>query len=50
MKKVGLRRWIAVTTGFIGILIVIRPGIIEFNLASLAAIGTGICYAFYLSY
>ncbi len=47
-EKVGLRRWIAVTTGFIGILIVIRPGIIEFNLASLAAIGTGICYAFYL--
>ena len=29
-------------------MIVIRPGIIEFNLASLAAIGTGICYAFYL--
>ena len=34
--------------GFIGALIVIRPGFLEFNLASLAAFGTGVFYGFYL--
>ena len=47
-EKVGVRRWSAVIIGFIGSLIVIRPGFVEINLASIAAIGTGILYAFYL--
>jgi drug/metabolite transporter (DMT)-like permease len=47
-EKVGFRRWTAVIVGFIGSLIVIRPGIIEFNFASLAALGTGVLYGFYL--
>ena len=47
-EKVGVRRWSAVIIGFIGSLIVIRPGFVEINLASFAAIGTGILYAFYL--
>ena len=47
-EKVGLRRWSAVIIGFIGSLIVIRPGIIEFNLASIAALGTGFFYGIYL--
>jgi len=47
-EKVGLRRWTAVSLGFIGTLIVIRPGFIEFNLATFAALGNGICYGFYL--
>ena len=47
-ENVGLRRWMAVIIGFIGSLIVIRPGFVEINLASVAAIGTGILYAFYL--
>ena len=47
-EKVGLRRWAAVITGFIGSLIVIRPGFVEVNLASIAALGTGVLYAFYL--
>ena len=34
--------------GFIGCLIVIRPGIIEFNLATFAALGTGLMYGYYL--
>ena len=34
--------------GFIGTLIVIRPGFIELNLATMAALGNGICYGFYL--
>ena len=47
-EKVGVRRWSAVTIGFIGSLVVIRPGFVEINLASLAALGTGIMYGFYL--
>tara|TARA_Y100000590_G_scaffold290700_1_gene327211 strand:+ start:808 stop:1659 length:852 start_codon:yes stop_codon:yes gene_type:complete len=47
-EKVGIRRWSAVSLGFIGTLIVIRPGFIEINLATLAALGNGICYGFYL--
>ena len=47
-EKVGFRRWSAVIIGFVGSLVVIRPGFVEINLASLAAIGTGIMYGFYL--
>ncbi len=47
-EKVGLKRWSAVIIGFLGILIVIRPGLIEFNLASIAAVGTGCFYGIYL--
>jgi len=47
-EKVGIRRWSAVIIGFIGSLIVIRPGFIEFNLATVAALGTGLFYGIYL--
>ena len=47
-EKVGIRRWTAVTIGFIGSLVVIRPGFVEINIASLAALGTGFLYGFYL--
>ena len=47
-ERVGIRRWIAVIIGFIGSLIVLRPGFVEINLASIAALGTGILYGFYL--
>ena len=47
-EKVGFRRWAAVIIGFIGSLIVIRPGFVEINLASIAALGTGVLYGFYL--
>ena len=47
-EKVGFRRWTAVIIGFIGSLVVIRPGFLEINLASLAALGTGVMYGFYL--
>jgi drug/metabolite transporter (DMT)-like permease len=46
-EKVGIRRWSAVLVGFLGALIVIRPGFIEVNLATLAAVSCGICYGFY---
>ena len=47
-EKVGARRWSAVLVGFLGTLIVIRPGFIDVNLATLAALACGICYGFYL--
>ena len=47
-EKVGFRRWAAVVAGFIGSLVVIRPGFVELNLASIAALGTGVLYGFYL--
>ena len=47
-EKVGIRRWSAVIIGFAGCLIVVRPGFIEFNLASVAALGTGLFYGIYL--
>jgi len=43
-EKVGFRRWSAVLVGFVGSLIVIRPGF----LASIAALGTGFFYGIYL--
>ena len=47
-ENVGLRRWFAVITGFIGSLIVLRPGFVEINIASIAALGTGFLYGIYL--
>jgi drug/metabolite transporter (DMT)-like permease len=47
-EKVGFKRWTAVVVGFVGSLVVIRPGFVELNFASLAALGTGILYGFYL--
>jgi drug/metabolite transporter (DMT)-like permease len=47
-EKVGFKRWTAVVVGFIGSLVVIRPGFVELNFASFAALGTGILYGFYL--
>ena len=47
-EKVGIRRWTAVIIGFIGSLVVIRPGFLELNIASLSALCTGFFYGFYL--
>ena len=47
-EKVGARRWTAVLIGFVGCLVVIRPGFLEFNLATIAALGTGCFYGIYL--
>jgi drug/metabolite transporter (DMT)-like permease len=47
-EKVGIRRWSAVIVGFLGSLIVIRPGFLDFNLATIAGLGTGFFYGLYL--
>ena len=49
-EKVGIHRWTAVVIGFLGVLLIVRPGFIEFNFASFSALAAGISYAFYIIY
>ena len=49
-EKVGIHRWTAVIIGFLGVLVIIRPGFVEINFASLSALAAGITYAFYIIY
>ena len=44
-EKVGIRRWSALVVGFLGAMIIIRPGIIEIGLASMAVLVTSALYA-----
>lgn len=47
-ESVGARRWVAVAAGFVGALIIIRPGFGVFDWSSLLALGAGGCYACYI--
>ncbi|WP_374368776.1 DMT family transporter [Dongia sp.] len=47
-EKVGIRRWVAVVVGFIGTLIIIRPGFQEFNPGMLMALAAGTSLAIYM--
>jgi len=47
-ENVGIHRWLAVVVGFVGALIIIQPGFIKVNLATIAGLGAGIAYAFYI--
>lgn len=44
-EKVGWRRWLAVVIGFLGVLIVLRPGFAELGAGHAAAIGTMALFA-----
>jgi drug/metabolite transporter (DMT)-like permease len=44
-EKVGLRRWSAVIVGFVGVLVMMRPGSGVFQPAALVAITAAFCYA-----
>jgi len=44
-EHVGWRRWIAVTFGFVGVLIILRPGASEVTFASFAVLFAAFCYA-----
>ncbi|WP_416896230.1 MAG: DMT family transporter [Minwuia sp.] len=46
-EKVGVRRSIAVVIGFIGAMIIIRPGGTAFHWAMLLVVLNTVCYAFY---
>ena len=47
-EQVGLRRWIAVVIGFVGTLIIIRPGFQAVNPGVFLALASGACLAIYL--
>lgn len=44
-EHVGWRRWAAVAVGFIGTLVMLRPGSGEFSFASVAILVAALCYA-----
>ena len=46
-EHVGPRRWIAVGAGFIGVLIIVRPGGAVFHWAALLAVGAAFCFPLY---
>jgi drug/metabolite transporter (DMT)-like permease len=46
-EPVGPRRWAAVAVGFVGALIVVRPGHAHFDLHALLIVGSTLCSAFY---
>jgi drug/metabolite transporter (DMT)-like permease len=46
-ERVGPRRWAAVAVGFVGTLIIIRPGVVEVNPGSLLALAAGTLLACY---
>ena len=46
-EKVGWRRWLAVVVGFIGTLVILKPGIGEFNPFALYALIAAIMFAVY---
>lgn len=44
-EKVGWRRWSAVVVGFIGVLIVLRPGLAELKIGHVAALSSALFFA-----
>jgi drug/metabolite transporter (DMT)-like permease len=46
-EKVGIRRWTAVIVGFIGVLVIVRPGFGTMTWPSALAVLTALCYALY---
>ena len=47
-ERVGPRRWAAVAVGFVGTLIIIRPGLVEVNPGTFYALGSGVALGSYL--
>jgi drug/metabolite transporter (DMT)-like permease len=44
-EKVGPRRWLALVIGFIGVLLIVRPGLATFNLGSIFILISVLLYA-----
>jgi len=47
-EKVGIRRWIAVSVGFLGVVVITRPGFGTFNVGVLFSLGAMLTNAFYI--
>jgi drug/metabolite transporter (DMT)-like permease len=46
-ETVGLKRWIAVIVGFIGVMVIMRPGSMAFHWAMFFSLAASLCGAFY---
>lgn len=46
-EHVGLRRWIAVLVGFLGVLVIMRPGTMDFHWAMFLSVGAAFCGSIY---
>ena len=46
-EKISRRRWIAVIIGFIGVIIIVRPGGKVFSSSALWPLGTALCFSLY---
>ena len=46
-ERIGIWRWSAVLAGFVGAVIIIRPGDNDFNAATLLVLGSAVCYSTY---
>lgn len=44
-NKIGIHRWVAIGVGFIGVLIVLRPGVVPIDLAALGVLLAAFCFA-----
>lgn len=44
-QRAGLKSWLATFTGFVGVLIILRPGLIEVTLGALATLASSVGYA-----
>jgi drug/metabolite transporter (DMT)-like permease len=44
-EKVGLRRWTAIAVGFAGMLIIVRPGIVELSIPAMLAMANAVMTA-----
>ena len=47
-ERVGPRRWAAIIVGFIGVLIIVRPGVGEIHWAWLLSLGATLCASIYM--
>jgi drug/metabolite transporter (DMT)-like permease len=47
-EQVGWRRWAAVLLGFVGVLVIVRPGSAAFQPAALLPVGTALGYALFM--
>ena len=45
---VGWRRWTAISVGFLGVLLVARPGFAGLHPAALLSLGSAVCYSLYV--
>lgn len=46
-EQVGWRRWTAIAVGFVGVLIIVRPGSETFHPATLLSLAGAVCYGLY---